>query len=90
MVLEGGEYLLGLTRQLVDRDPLVAVGLLEGEFELLFGVQQQELSAGGEMDLGVRFFLDVDLPADINELTLSYTMFLVGDIGHEQTASHHE
>jgi len=55
-----------------------------------FCFEQQELSAGGEMEMGVSFFIDVDLPADINELTLSYTMFLVGDIGHEQTASHHE
>jgi len=55
-----------------------------------FCFEQQELSAGGEMEMGVSFFIDADLPAAINELTLSYTMFLVGDIAHEQIASHHE
>lgn len=37
----------------------------------------QELPAGGEMELGVSFFVDAGLPADIHKLTLSYTMFRV-------------
>lgn len=55
-----------------------------------FCFEQQELPAGGELEMGVSFFVDADLPANINELTLSYTMFLVGDIGAEKIASHHE
>lgn len=42
-----------------------------------FCFEQQELPAGGEMEMGVSFFVDKDLPADINQLTLSYTMFRV-------------
>jgi cytochrome c oxidase assembly protein subunit 11 len=55
-----------------------------------FCFEQQELPAGGELEMGVSFIVAADLPADINELTLSYTMFLVGDITPEQIASHHE
>jgi cytochrome c oxidase assembly protein subunit 11 len=54
-----------------------------------FCFEQQELSAGEEMEMGVSFYVDADLPADISELTLSYTMFLVGDLGVEQAAIHH-
>ena len=43
-----------------------------------FCFEQQELPPGGEMEMGVSFVVDADLPADINELTLSYTMFRVG------------
>lgn len=55
-----------------------------------FCFEQQELPAGGELEMGVSFIVAADLPANINELTLSYTMFLVGDIGAEEIASHHE
>jgi cytochrome c oxidase assembly protein subunit 11 len=55
-----------------------------------FCFEQQELPAGGELEMGVSFIVAADLPANINELTLSYTMFLVGDITPEQIASHHE
>ncbi len=48
-----------------------------------FCFEQQELPAGGEMEMGLRFFIAADLPAEINELTLSYTMFRVGDVEHE-------
>lgn len=53
-----------------------------------FCFEQQELAAGGEMEIGVSFFVDVDMPAKINELTLSYTMFRVGDVEHEHQVSH--
>lgn len=52
-----------------------------------FCFEQQELSAGAEMEMGVSFFVDADLPESINELTLSYTMFRVDDIEHEQIVS---
>ena len=57
-----------------------------------FCFEQQELPAGGEMEMGVSFFVDRDLPADINQLTLSYTMFRVNaatvtDVDHGHTGS---
>ena len=55
-----------------------------------FCFEQQELPAGGEMEMGVSFYIDADIPMHINELTLSYTMFLVGDLENEPMASHHE
>jgi cytochrome c oxidase assembly protein subunit 11 len=59
-----------------------------------FCFEQQELPAGGEMEMSVSFFIDTDLPEEINELTLSYTMFHVDDIPHdhliERVASHQE
>ena len=42
-----------------------------------FCFEQQELPGGGEMEMGISFFVDAGLPADITELTLSYTMFRV-------------
>lgn len=55
-----------------------------------FCFEQQELPAGGEMEMGVSFFVDADLPAELNELTLSYTMFKVGDVEHDHLVSQHE
>jgi cytochrome c oxidase assembly protein subunit 11 len=55
-----------------------------------FCFEQQELPAGGEMDMGVTFVVDAELPAGIKKLTLSYTMFRVGDVLHEPMASHDE
>jgi cytochrome c oxidase assembly protein subunit 11 len=55
-----------------------------------FCFEQQKLLAGEEMEMGVSFFVDPDMPAGINDLTLSYTMFNVGDIEHDQLVSHHE
>ena len=55
-----------------------------------FCFEQQELAAGGEMDMGVSFMVDAGLPPEIEELTLSYTMFRVGDIESEHMVGHHE
>jgi cytochrome c oxidase assembly protein subunit 11 len=59
-----------------------------------FCFERQELSPGGEMEMGVSFYIDKDLPVGINELTLSYTMFRVDDDSHdrpiEQVASFRE
>ncbi|MCH7898859.1 MAG: cytochrome c oxidase assembly protein [Proteobacteria bacterium] len=57
-----------------------------------FCFEQQKLMAGAEMEMGVTFYVDAELPAHINELTLSYTMFLVSDLvgsnEHEHLSSH--
>ena len=55
-----------------------------------FCFEQQELSAGEEMEMGVSFYVDAELPTDISQLTLSYTMFNIGEVEHEHMASHHE
>jgi cytochrome c oxidase assembly protein subunit 11 len=55
-----------------------------------FCFEQQELSAGGEMEMSVSFYIDAELPADISQLTLSYTMFNIGDVEHNHVASNHE
>lgn len=55
-----------------------------------FCFEQQELLAGGEMEMGVSFYVDAELPADISQLTLSYTMFNISDVEHQPMASHHE
>jgi cytochrome c oxidase assembly protein subunit 11 len=55
-----------------------------------FCFEQQELPAGGELEMGVSFVVDSQLPADIRELTLSYTMFRVEDAEHEHMTSHNE
>jgi cytochrome c oxidase assembly protein subunit 11 len=55
-----------------------------------FCFEQQELAAGGEMEMSVSFYVDAELPADISQLTLSYTMFNVVDVEHQPMASHQE
>ncbi len=55
-----------------------------------FCFEQQELGAGGEMEMSVSFYVDPELPADISQLTLSYTMFNIGDVEHDHVASNHE
>ena len=48
-----------------------------------FCFEQQELQPDAEMEMSVSFFVDAELPAEISELTLSYTMFRVGNVEHE-------
>ena len=55
-----------------------------------FCFEQQELAAGEELEMGVSFYVDAELPADISQLSLSYTMFNVGDVEHKHMASHDE
>jgi cytochrome c oxidase assembly protein subunit 11 len=55
-----------------------------------FCFEQQELPAGGELEMGVSFVVDSNLPADIRELTLSYTMFRIEDVEHEHIVSQNE
>ena len=55
-----------------------------------FCFEQQELPADSEMELGVSFYIDADIPAAISELTLSYTMFPIGAVDHEHVAVNHD
>lgn len=63
-----------------------------------FCFEEQELGPGGDMEMGVSFTVDADLPADIHEVTLSYTMFNVTSdtmsdetaAAVDHTAGHHE
>ena len=40
--------------------------------------------------MGVSFIIDPDMPADINEFTLSYTMFHINDVEQEHMVSHND
>src|SRR5690606_28304719 len=40
-----------------------------------FCFNRQPLAAGAEASLGLQFIVDQELPADITEITLSYTIF---------------
>jgi cytochrome c oxidase assembly protein subunit 11 len=40
-----------------------------------FCFDEQEFAAGEARNLGVRFYVDPDLPAHIDTITLSYTFF---------------
>lgn len=55
-----------------------------------FCFTQQQLLPGEEMELPVNFYVSEDLPADINTLSLSYTMFRLGEDGHQHMAKHEE
>lgn len=44
-----------------------------------FCFNRQPLAAGSEASLALQFIVDQDLPADITEITLSYTIFDVTD-----------
>lgn len=44
-----------------------------------FCFNRQPLAAGHETDLALQFIVDQELPADITEITLSYTIFDVTD-----------
>lgn len=55
-----------------------------------FCFEQQHLAPGEEMEMGVTFIVDAKLPEEITEFTLSYTMFQVADMQHEQMLTRHE
>jgi cytochrome c oxidase assembly protein subunit 11 len=55
-----------------------------------FCFEQQELAPGAELEMGLTFFIGTDLPAEIRELTLSYAMFYLSDVDHDQMTSHHQ
>ncbi len=43
-----------------------------------FCFTQQQLGAGEEMQMAVTFYVDPELPAEINTLSLSYTLYKIG------------
>lgn len=52
-----------------------------------FCFNQQQLEAGEEIEMPVTFYVDADLPTDINTLSLSYTLFRVAPTQTAQLAS---
>ena len=44
-----------------------------------FCFTQQQLAAGEDQQMALRFYIDVELPEDISMLTLSYSLFPVPD-----------
>ena len=59
--------------------PSVAPGLASRYLHKIecFCFTQQTLEAGEEMEMLVKFYMGIDLPADINTLSLSYALFPV-------------
>jgi cytochrome c oxidase assembly protein subunit 11 len=57
--------------------PSVSPGLAAGYFQKIecFCFTQQPLKAGEEVEMGLQFYVDIDLPVEINTLTLSYTLY---------------
>lgn len=57
--------------------PSVSPGLAANYFHKIecFCFTQQPLSAGKDVEMSLQFYVDVDLPTDINTLTLSYTLY---------------
>ena len=55
-----------------------------------FCFEQQELAPGEELQMGVQFYVQPDLPDDISEMTLSYTMFNISDPEAQMSSHKHE
>ncbi len=57
--------------------PSVSPGLAAGYFQKIecFCFTQQPLKAGEEVKMGLQFYVDRELPVEINTLTLSYTLY---------------
>lgn len=51
-----------------------------------FCFEEQELQAGENVDMGIRFFIDENIPAHITKLTLSYSLFDITKYEKNQTA----
>ena len=61
--------------------PSVSPGLAAGYFQKIecFCFTQQPLKSGEEVEMGLQFYVDIDLPKDINTLTLSYTLYDISE-----------
>jgi len=61
--------------------PSVSPGLAAGYFQKIecFCFTQQPLKGGEEVEMGLQFYVDIDLPKNINTLTLSYTLYDISD-----------
>lgn len=57
--------------------PSVAPGIAAGYFQKIecFCFTQQPLKANEEVEMGLQFYVDRELPMDITTLTLSYTLY---------------
>lgn len=57
--------------------PSVSPGLAASYFQKIecFCFTQQPLKPGEEVEMGLQFYVDLDLPEDISTLTLSYTLY---------------
>lgn len=66
------------TRDIVGQAvPSVSPGIAAGYFQKIecFCFTQQPLTAGEEVEMGLQFYVDIDLPSEITTLTLSYTLY---------------
>lgn len=61
--------------------PSVSPGLAAGYFQKIecFCFTQQPLKAGEEVEMGLQFYVDLEIPTEINTLTLSYTLYDISD-----------
>ncbi|MFT7008002.1 MAG: cytochrome c oxidase assembly protein subunit 11 [Colwellia sp.] len=61
--------------------PSVSPGLAAGYFQKIecFCFTQQPLKAGEEVEMGLQFYVDIDLPIEIKTLTLSYTLYDISE-----------
>ena len=59
--------------------PSVSPGIAAGYFQKIEGFcfTQQPLKAGDEVEMGLQFYVDLDLPTEIKTLTLSYTLYSI-------------
>jgi len=57
--------------------PSVSPGIAAGYFQKIecFCFAQQPLKANEDVEMGLQFYVDVDLPAEVSTLTLSYTLY---------------
>ncbi len=66
------------TRDIVGQAvPSVSPGLAANYFQKIecFCFTQQPLKANEDVEMGLQFYVDLDLPKEINTLTLSYTLY---------------
>lgn len=61
--------------------PSVSPGIAAGYFQKIecFCFTQQPLKAGEEVEMGLQFYVDLELPTEITTLTLSYTLYDITD-----------
>ncbi len=61
--------------------PSVSPGIAAGYFQKIecFCFTQQPLKANEEVEMGLQFYVDIDLPSEITTLTLSYTLYDISE-----------
>lgn len=66
------------TRDIVGQAvPSVSPGIAAGYFQKIecFCFTQQPLKANEDIEMGLQFYVDLDLPSEVTTLTLSYTLY---------------